>query len=151
MLADLGSYRNAQRSAEQPAAAMAGTGNMKFHLSVAPGNVFTGYGADYVRLGVVEYRENILVTPEQIARGWAAGGFDALTADDFVRVAALAPEVVILGTGSSMRFPHPSLTRALTDSRIGLEVMDTPAACRTFNILTAEGRKVAAAILIDRP
>jgi len=126
------------------------TGHMKFHLSAPPGNVFTGYGAGYVRLGVVEYRENILVTSERIAPGWATGGFEALTADDFARVAALAPEVVVLGTGSSIRFPHPSLTRALTDSRIGLEVMDTPAACRTFNILAAESRNVAAAILIDR-
>jgi len=129
------------------------TGNdpgVKFHLSVAEGNVFTGHGAGYVRLGVVEYRENLIVTPEQIATGWAPGGFDALTDEDFAAVATLEPEVVILGTGRALRFPHPRLTRALTDAHIGLEVMDTAAACRTFNILAAEGRKVAAAILIDR-
>lgn len=122
---------------------------MKFHLSSAPGNTFTGHGADYVRLGVVEYRDNILVTPERIVSGWAAGGFDALTEADFAAVLELQPEVALLGTGRRLRFPHPRLTRALTDAGIGLEVMDTPAACRTFNILAAEGRRVAAAVLLE--
>jgi uncharacterized protein len=122
---------------------------VKFHLSTASGNVFTGHGAGYVRLGVVEYRENVVVTPEQIVTGWAPGGFGALGAQDFDGLATLAPEVVLLGTGTAIRFPHPRLTRALTDAGIGVEVMDTPAACRTFNILAAEGRRVAAAILID--
>lgn len=124
---------------------------MKFHLSTASGNAFTGHGPGYVRLGVVEYRENVVVTPEKIVTGWASGGFDALSAQDFAGLATLAPEVVLLGTGMTIRFPHPRLTRSLTDARIGVEVMDTPAACRTFNILAAEGRKVAAAILIDAP
>jgi len=121
---------------------------MKFHLSTAEGNVFTGHGADYVRLGVVEYRENILVTPDRIITGWAPGGFDALTEADFAAMAALEPVVALLGTGATLRFPHPRLVRALTDAGIGLEVMDTPAVCRTFNILAGEGRKVAAAVLI---
>ena len=120
---------------------------MKFHLSTSAGNVFTGHGPGFVRLGIVEYRENLIVTPERVVTHWANGGFDALTEADFAAVAALQPEVVLLGTGDAIRFPHPRLTRALTDAGIGLEVMDTPAACRTFNILAAEGRKVAAAIL----
>jgi len=123
---------------------------MKFHLSTAEGNVFTGYGADFIRLGLVEYRENILVTSERIVIGWAAGGFDTLTEEDFAALAALEPEVALLGTGARLRFPHPRLTRALTDAGIGLEVMDTAAVCRTFNILASEGRKVAAGVLLDR-
>jgi uncharacterized protein len=123
---------------------------MKFHLSTAEGNMFTGHGADYVRLGVVEYRDNVLVTPERIVTGWTAGGFETLTEADFAALAELKPEVVLLGTGASLRFPHPRLTRALTDAGIGVEVMDTPAACRTFNILAAEGRKVVAAVILDR-
>jgi uncharacterized protein len=123
---------------------------MKFHLSTAEGNMFTGHGADYVRLGVVEYRDNVLVTPERIVTGWTAGGFDTLTEADFAALAELKPEVVLLGTGASLRFPHPRLTRALTDAGIGVEVMDTPAACRTFNILAAEGRRVVAAVILDR-
>ena len=121
---------------------------MKFHLSTAEGNVFTGHGADYVRLGVVEYRDNILVTPDRIVTGWAPGGFAGLTEADFAALAALQPEVALLGTGATLRFPHPRLTRPLVDAGIGLEVMDTPALCRTFNILAAEGRKVAAAVLV---
>jgi uncharacterized protein len=121
---------------------------VKFHLNSAEGNVFTGHGPGFVRLGIVEYRENVVVTPEKIVTGWAPNGFDALVADDFAAIAALKPEVALLGTGATIRFPHPRLTRALTDARIGLEVMDTPAACRTFNILAAEGRRVAVAILL---
>src|SRR5208283_1747576 len=95
---------------------------MKFHLSHAAGNVFTGHGTDYVRLGVVEYRVNILVTPERVVSDWAAGGFEALSEADFAALAELKPEVVLLGTGVSLRFPHPRLTRALTDAGIGVEV-----------------------------
>jgi len=123
---------------------------MKFHLSTAEGNMFTGHGADYIRLGVVEYRDNVLVTPERIVTGWTAGGFDTLSEADFAALVELKPEVVLLGTGASLRFPHPRLTRALTDAGIGVEVMDTPAACRTFNILAAEGRRVVAAVILDR-
>jgi uncharacterized protein len=121
---------------------------MKFHLSSAEGNVFTGHGAGFIRLGTVEYHDNLLVTPERIITGWAAGGFDALSEDDFAALAALEPEVALLGTGNALRFPNPRLTRPLIDAHIGLEVMDTPALCRTFNILAAEGRKVAAGVLI---
>jgi uncharacterized protein len=122
---------------------------MKFHLNAGEGNVFTGHGSGFVRLGLVEFRESLLVTPERIVTGWASGGFAGLTEQDFAAIAALAPEVALLGTGGSLRFPLPRLSRPLVDAHIGLEVMDTPAACRTFNILAAEGRKVAAGILID--
>jgi uncharacterized protein len=121
---------------------------VKFHLNSAEGNVFTGHGPGFVRLGIVEYRENVVVTPEKIITGWAPNGFDALIAEDFAAIAALKPEVALFGTGATIRFPHPRLTRALTEARIGLEVMDTPAACRTFNILAAEGRRVVVAILL---
>jgi len=123
---------------------------MKFHLNTSAGNVFTGYGDDYVRLGIVVYRENVVVTPERILTGWCPAGFEALTDADFAAVAELQPEIVLLGTGARQRFPSLRLTRALTEARIGLDVMDTPAACRTFNILAAEERKVAVAILLDR-
>ena len=122
---------------------------MKFHLNTSAGNVFTGYGNDYVRLGIVVYRENVVVTPERILTGWCPAGFEALTDADFAAVAELQPEIVLLGTGARQRFPSLRLTRAMTEARIGLDVMDTPAACRTFNILAAEERKVAVAILLD--
>ncbi len=124
---------------------------VKFHLSTGSGNFFTGHGPGYVRLGIREYRENLIVTPEQIIPRWAGGGFDALTEADFAAIAALGPEVALLGTGTTMRFPPARFTRPLIEARIGLEVMDTTAACRTFNILAAEGRRVAVALLLDNP
>jgi uncharacterized protein len=121
---------------------------MKFQLSTAEGNVFTGHGEGFIRLGVVEYRENILVMPDRIVAAWATAGFDALTEAEFAAMAALQPEVALLGTGARLRFPEPRLTRPLIEAGIGLEVMDTPAVCRTFNILAAEGRRVAAGVLV---
>jgi uncharacterized protein len=122
---------------------------MKFHLNAGVGNVFTGYGDDHVRLGIVVYRENIVVTPERIITGWCPAGFERLDEADFAAIVELQPEIVLLGTGAKQRFPSPRLTRALVEARIGLDVMDTPAACRTFNILAAEERKVAVAIFLD--
>jgi uncharacterized protein len=125
--------------------------DVKFHLSTTGGNVVTGLGPGWVRIGTTEYRENLVVTPDAVATGWAAAGFDALAESDFAPLAEGRPDVVLLGTGSSIRFPHPRLSRALVDAGIGLEVMDTAAACRTYNILAAEGRKVAAALFIGTP
>lgn len=124
---------------------------MKFHLSTAAGNVVTGFGPGWVRIGMQEYRENIVLTTQAIVTGWAAGGFDTLTETDFAGLLELKAEIVLLGTGTAIRFPHVELTRALVEARIGLEVMDTAAACRTFNILAAEGRRVAAALIVERP
>lgn len=121
---------------------------MKFHLSVATGNVVTGVGPGWIRIGAVEHRENVVLTPDAVATGWAASGFEGLTEDDFSQLLTRKPEVVLFGAGPMIRFPHPRLTRALTDAGVGVEVMDTPAACRTFNILAAEGRSVTAALLV---
>ncbi len=121
---------------------------MKFHLSTSSGNVVTGLGPGWVRIGAIEYRENLVLTAESVAVGWAAGGFEGLGEGDFSALLAHRPEVVLFGAGPAIRFPHPRLTRALTEARVGIEVMDTAAACRTFNILAAEGRGVVAALLL---
>jgi uncharacterized protein len=121
---------------------------MKFHLSTPDGNVVTGHGQGWVRIGAQEYRTNIVLTANEVVAGWAASGFDALTEADFAGLLVHAPEIVLLGTGASIRFPHPSLTRPLVLARVGIEVMDTPAAYRTFNILASEGRKVVAALIV---
>jgi uncharacterized protein len=136
MLANSAGYRNAQRL------------GMKFHLSTAAGHVVTGLGPGWVRIGAIEYRESLVLTPDTIATGWAPAGFDGLTDHDFARLLEGTPEVVLFGTGAAIRFPQPGITHALIDARVGLEVMDTPAACRTFNILAAEGRRVTAALLL---
>jgi uncharacterized protein len=121
---------------------------VKFHLSSAEGNLVTGLGAGWVRIGATEYRDNLVLTAETIATGWATAGFEGLAATDFAALLPHKPEVVLFGAGPAIRFPHPRLTRALTDAGVGVEVMDTPAACRTFNILVAEGRGVVAALLL---
>ena len=121
---------------------------MKLHLPAATTeNHFTGYGPGYVMVNNVRHEKNIIVLPERLMQ-WDVAAFQALSGQDFEFLANLAPEIVLLGTGSDLRFPHPSLSQSLADARIGLEVMNTPAACRTYNILMAEGRKVAAALLL---
>ena len=123
---------------------------MKFHLSTSTGNVVTGLGPGWIRVGADEYRENVVLTSDSIATGWAASGFEGLTDEDFAQLLAKKPEVVLFGAGATIRFPHSRLTRPLTDAGVGVEIMDTPAACRTFNILAAEGRSVVAALLLEQ-
>lgn len=124
---------------------------MKFHLTRSGGrNLFTGYGAGYVSINEQRYAHPIVVTPENAVMPWEATSFDGLTPGHFAALLELKPEIVILGTGDTLRFPHPRLTHPLADARIGFEAMDTRAACRTFNILMAEGRQVVAAMLVNR-
>ena len=120
---------------------------MKFELSGAPGlNTFTGYGEGYVLLNGRRFEESVIVLAGRI-EPWSAAGVDELAEEHFAQLAALGADVVLLGTGSRLRFPHPRLLQGLVRAGIGVEVMDTQAACRTFNILVAEERKVAAALL----
>lgn len=115
-------------------------------------NVVTGYGDDHVMINKVRHDGNLIVTANSIHTGWAPeahGDLVALTADDLAALAALGPEIVIVGTGRRQRFPPPALLRPLIEVRIGFEFMDLPAACRTYNILVGEGRSVAVALLFD--
>jgi uncharacterized protein len=121
---------------------------MKFHLSVGEGHSVTATGAGWVRVDAIEHRASFLLAPDAIVEPWAAGGFDALSPADFEAIAALTPEIVLLGTGVRQRFPHPRLYAALTGARVGVEVMDTGAAARTYNIIAAEGRRVVAALIL---
>jgi len=122
---------------------------VKLHLSVfSEQNMFTGYGVGYVVVNKTRYEQSLIVLPDRLIENWDAKTFEQLTAEHFEFVLSLKPEMVLFGTGATLRFPHPTLTRTLIESRIGVEVMDTAAACRTYNILTAEGRRVAAALLI---
>jgi uncharacterized protein len=122
---------------------------VKLHAS-GPSNLntITGYGEGYVAVNSERRTSSVVVLPDRI-EPWAASRFDALTADDFRFLKNLGAEIVLLGTGARQRFPHPRLTVELAQAGIGLEVMDLQAACRTYNILVAEERKVAAALLIE--
>ena len=120
---------------------------MKLHAS-APSHLhtFTGYGEGYVMVNGQRHQASLLVLPERI-EPWAVAGFEALAEAHFARLAELKPEVVLLGTGNRLRFPPPRLLAPLARARIGFEVMDLQAACRTYNILMAEERNVLAALL----
>ena len=122
---------------------------MKLHLSGSTTlNTVTGYGADYVSVNGQRHERNLILLPDRLVEDWSATSFAALTAADLAQLVPFAPEIVLLGTGAALRFPRPELTRPLVEARIGLEVMDLQAACRTYNILVAESRRVAAALLL---
>ena len=112
-------------------------------------NLLTGYGPDHVMINKVRHDGNLMITADRIVPGWAPGGFDKLAASDLSAIVELNPEVVLLGTGSRLRFPPPQVLRPLIDARIGYEVMDVAAACCTYNVLVTEGRTVAVALLFD--
>ena len=120
---------------------------MKLHAS-APGsaNVINAYGEGYVVVNGERHQSSVIVTATEVMT-WDAERFDALEESDFEWFKNRGLEIVLLGTGPRQRFPHPRLTAALARAGIGVEVMDLQAACRTYNILVAEERKVAAALL----
>jgi len=120
---------------------------MKLHLNQDAGlQLFSGYGPGFVAVNGVRYEKCVVVSPQAVTE-WNVAEFDALTVAHFGFVEALKPEIVILGTGAAQRFPGRDLTRGLAAAGIGVEIMDSRAACRTYNILATEGRKVVAAIL----
>ncbi|MDR2239448.1 MAG: Mth938-like domain-containing protein [Zoogloeaceae bacterium] len=125
---------------------------MKLHLDHPSNrNLVTGYGAGHVDINHRRYEASLILLPDRVIETWSAGRFETLTERDFETIPPLTPEVLLIGTGARQRFPAPALLRPLIDARIGYEVMDLAAACRTFNILMAEGRRVAAALLIETP
>jgi uncharacterized protein len=112
-------------------------------------NTVTAYGSGFVEINAIRYSYPVLVAPDRPVEPWDVASFDSLSADDFTRLRERAPELVLLGTGERQRFPDPRLTRPLAEARIACEPMDSRAACRTYNILMGEGRKVLAALLLD--
>jgi uncharacterized protein len=122
---------------------------VKLHLAGSAGlNTFTGYGPGYVLVNQQRHEKSLVVLPEQLMPDWPPASFEELEAAHLELLLAYTPEIVLLGTGMSLRFPRPEITRPLTMAGIGVEVMDVQAACRTYNILVAEERKVAAALLL---
>ena len=123
---------------------------MKFQPDVF-GTAITGYGPGWIAIAGERIPHSVVldgVTGTQ--QDWHVGRFEDLDAAHFERLIALKPELVVFGSGSRLRFPRPPWIRALVEARIGIETMDTPAACRTYNILAGEGRRVAAAILVEQ-
>ena len=113
-------------------------------------NAIARYGPGGVAVNGVEHRSSVIVPWSGAVVEWPVTGFESLTEAHFEAVAALGAEIVIFGSGARIRFLPPAVLRPLHSRRIGIETMDTAAACRTYNILLAEGRSVVAALLFER-
>jgi uncharacterized protein len=122
---------------------------MKIEREQAEGrNMFTGYGAGYVEVNRTRYTASLIVGAEKLVTDWPLASIGALAADHFAAILEMKPEIVLLGTGATFVFPEPARLAPLHKARVGVEVMDTAAACRTYNILLGEGRGVVAALIV---
>lgn len=122
---------------------------MKFQREASSEFAISGYTADSVSVGGVAFTQSLRVSHRAPAASWPVATFTEITADTVLSAVALRPEIVIIGTGSKLRFPPSSALAPLRDAQVGFEVMDTAAACRTYNVLLSEGRQVAALLLIE--
>ena len=122
---------------------------MKLTDERTPGvNTIRGYAHSEVRIGEIALTHSCLVSATQIVSDWRPQSIDDLELDDIDAILALEPEIVVLGVGEHQRFPRPEWTAALLARGIGCEVMITGAACRTYNVLVSEDRRVVAALLL---
>ncbi|HET9820427.1 MAG TPA: Mth938-like domain-containing protein [Burkholderiaceae bacterium] len=125
---------------------------MKFQPDTFAGrNAITRLDAGALWVNAMRHEGAVVVPWSGEPRAWPVAGFESLDAGHFEALLALRPELVIFGSGARHRFVAPALYRALIQARIGLEAMDTAAACRTFNVLASEGRLVVAALLPQTP
>jgi uncharacterized protein len=127
---------------------------MKLHSDNGFGlNTITGYGPGYVKVNNKRYEGSVIVDPKSVLAGWTAKTVEGLTAEQLEPLQGRACDVILIGTGDRQRFPSPTVLRPLIESlskaRVGVEIMDTAAACRTYNILTAEGRTPVAALIVE--
>ena len=121
---------------------------MKLQPDATNGPTITGYGAGWVDVNGQKFSSNLMVDAQSGASLWTCPGFESLLPEHFDLFADMQPELIIFGSGERIRFPHPSCLQNLYARRIGVETMDTFAACRTFNFLAGEGRRVIAALLL---
>jgi uncharacterized protein len=125
---------------------------MKFQPDTLGGvNAVSRQEPGRVWVGNTLYEHSLIVPWVGEVQAWGVHSFTDLSAEHFQRLLALDPELVILGSGARLRFPAPALLRALIERGIGVETMDTPAACRTYNVLVSERRSVVAALLLQPP
>jgi uncharacterized protein len=121
---------------------------MKLLPDVAHGPTITGYGPGWVTVNGEKFTSHLLVDAQTGCTPWSCTGFDALQAQHFEQLLEFKPELILFGSGERIRFPQVQWLQSLYARRIGIETMDTAAACRTFNFLAGEGRKVLAALLL---
>ena len=112
-------------------------------------NTITGYGDGYVEINKTPYAHAVVLSSDGAISEWSAQSFDNLEAHHFSQLIDLKPELILIGTGKRQRFPKPELLKALISAKIGFEIMDSQAACRTYNILVGEGRQVLLALIVE--
>jgi hypothetical protein len=112
-------------------------------------NTITGYGDGYVEINQTPYAHAVLLSSDGAISEWPVQSFERLEASHFTQMVDLNPELILIGTGSKQRFPKPELLKSLILAKIGFEIMDSQAACRTYNILVGEGRQVLLALIVE--
>ena len=122
---------------------------MKFQPDLIKVQSISGYGPGWIGIGGERITDSLVIGSRGERFFWACRHFSDLTPEHFAQLADLNPELVIFGSGKQIRFPQTAWIRSLIDKQIGIETMDTQAACRTYNILASEGRSVALAILLE--
>lgn len=122
---------------------------MKFAaIGDSDGHLIQGYEHDRILIDGQSYTRGLAISPERIVTGWGPAAAVDLTGEHFATLVELDPQVILVGTGGRQVFPDPHIYLSALRLGVGVEVMDTGAACRTYNILVAEGRKVAAGLII---
>ena len=112
-------------------------------------NTITGYGDGYVEINKTPYTHAVLLSSDGAISEWPVQSFEGLESTHFAQMVDLKPELILIGTGNRQRFPKPELLKSLISAKIGFEIMDSQAACRTYNILVGEGRQVLLALIVE--
>jgi uncharacterized protein len=122
---------------------------MKFHPDPISVQSIKSYGPGWIQVANERYNSSVVIASSGALFLWHCKRFEDLTSEHFEQLVKLQPELVIFGSGARLRFPAVALTSALIERQIGVETMDTQAACRTYNVLAGEGRSVVVALLLE--
>ena len=114
-------------------------------------NIIQAYSKGSFIISNIEYKNSLILSPGEIIENWAPKSINDLKHEDLNQIISLQPEIVIIGTGKELIFPPTTVLEPITNACIGLEIMDTGAACRSYNFLVGEGRKVVAALIVINP
>lgn len=124
---------------------------MKIHLQdpTSSRNLIRAHQPSAITVGEVTYTTSLIISPELLLPDWAPTTFADLEREHIESLLELAPELVLIGTGRTQRFPGAGLLQPLIRAQVGYEIMDTGAACRTYNVLAGEGRKIVAGLIVQ--
>jgi uncharacterized protein len=122
---------------------------MKLQPDIISVQSISGYGPGWIGVAGERITSSVIIGSGGERRGWDCTCFEDLGMAHFAELAAMDAELIIFGSGKRIRFPQPAWLKPLIDKQTGIETMDTEAACRTYNILAGEGRRVIAALLIE--